>query len=74
MLDFYVKTYSPEVHIQICELISLTLTKIMEDKMGDDEADDFYGMFLLRSSEDVYELFSEFREITLEMPRGKVIR
>ncbi len=73
MLDFYVKTYSPEVHIQICELISLTLTKIMEDKMGE-ESDDFYGVFLLRSSDDVYELFSEFREITLEMPKGKVIR
>ncbi len=73
MLDFYVKTYSPEVHIQICELISLTLTKILEDRMGD-EPDDFYGLFLLRSSDDVYELFSEFREITLEMPRGKVIR
>ncbi len=73
MLDFYVKTYSPEVHIQICELISLTLTKILEDRMGD-ESDDFYGLFLLRSSDDVYELFSEFREITLEMPRGKVIR
>lgn len=73
MLDFYVKTYSPEVHIQICELISLTLTKILEDKMGD-ESDDFYGVFLLRSSDEVYELFSEFREITLEMPKGKVIR
>lgn len=73
MLDFYVKTYSPEVHIQICELISLTLTKILEDKMGE-ESDDFYGIFLLRSSDEVYELFSEFREITLEMPKGKVIR
>lgn len=73
MLDFYVKTYSPEVHIQICELISLTLTKIMEDKMGD-ESDDFYGIFLLRSSHEVYELFSEFREIIIEMPKGKVIR
>lgn len=73
MLDFYVKTYSPEVHIQICELISLTLTKILEDKMGD-ESDDFYGIFLLRGSDEIYELFSEFREITLEMPQGKVIR
>ena len=73
MLDFYVKTYSPEVHIQICELISLTLTKILEDKMGE-ESDDFYGSFLLRSSDEVYELFSEFREIIIEMPKGKVIR
>jgi len=41
--------------------------------MGE-ESDDFYGIFLLRSSDEVYELFSEFREITLEMPKGKVIR
>ncbi len=73
MLEFYIKTYSPEVHIQICELISLTLSKILLDKMGD-ESDDFYGMFLLRSSDEIYEIFSEFRDITLEMPEGKVIR
>jgi hypothetical protein len=41
--------------------------------MGD-ESDDFYGMFLLRSSDEIYEIFSEFRDITLEMPEGKVIR
>jgi hypothetical protein len=73
LLEFYIKTYSPEVHIQICELISLTLTKILVDKMGDD-SDDFYGMFLLRSGDEVYELFTEFQDITLEMPKGKVIR
>jgi len=73
LLEFYIKTYSPEVHIQICELISLTLSKILSDKMGD-ESDDFYGMFLLRSSDEIYEIFSEFRDITLEMPEGKVIR
>lgn len=73
MLEFYIKTYSPEVHIQICELISLTLTKILSDKMGE-ESDDFYGMFLLRSSDEIYDIFSEFSDITLEMPKGKVIR
>jgi hypothetical protein len=41
--------------------------------MGDD-SDDFYGMFLLRSGDEVYELFTEFQDITLEMPKGKVIR
>ena len=41
--------------------------------MGE-ESDDFYGMFLLRSSDEIYDIFSEFSDITLEMPKGKVIR
>jgi hypothetical protein len=36
----------------------LTLSKILSDKMG----------------VEIYEIFSEFRDITLEMPEGKVIR
>ena len=66
MLEFYIKTYSPESHIQICELISLTLTHILSDKMGSD-LDDFYGMFILSSNSEIYEIFSEFEGINLEI-------
>jgi len=73
LLEFSIKTYNPEEHIQICELISLSLTHILSDKIGS-ESEDFYGMFLLRGGSEIYDIFSEFKGINLEIQEGKVTR
>jgi hypothetical protein len=45
----------------------------LSDKIGS-ESEDFYGMFLLRGDSEIYDIFSEFKGINLEIQEGKVTR
>jgi hypothetical protein len=74
LLEFYIKSTDPRSHIQLCDLISLTGAEILDDKFGDLEAEGYYGMFLVKGSEESFELISEFPDIIIEIPPNKLIR
>ena len=73
MLEFYIKTADPKSHIQACEIISLMGAEILEDEFGNGD-DSYYGFFHVNASEECFEVFGDFQEITLEIPPNKMIR
>jgi hypothetical protein len=73
LIEYIIKTDNPEIHIQVCEIISIMGINIIEDKFGEIE-DGFYGYFRLKGDEDSFEILSEFPNIILEIPRDKILR
>lgn len=73
MIEYIIKTDNPEIHIQVCEIISIMGVTIIDDKFGESE-DGFYGYFKLNGNEDSFEILSEFPNVVLELPKDKILR
>jgi len=73
LIEYIIKTDNPEIHIQVCEIISIMGVNIIEDKFGE-PVDGFYGYFRLKGNEDSFEILSEFPNVILELPKDKILR
>lgn len=73
MLIFYIKTKNPVAHIEVCSFISYFLAEIISDQICED--DDFYGVFCVKSSPELFEILSDFSEnVVLEIPKDLSIK
>jgi hypothetical protein len=74
MVEFYVKTQDPKSHIEACSLINYFNCEIITDRICEND-EPFYGVFYVRSTEESFEVFTEFSiGITVEYPPGKTLR
>jgi hypothetical protein len=74
LLEYYVKSYSPKSHIAVCEIIAMLGMEILADSFGDIESDEYYGFFHVKSDEEGFDILSDFPEVTIEIPQGKILR
>ena len=74
MLEYYVKSPSPKSHIAVCEIISMLGMEILADTFGDIRSDGYYGFFHIKGDVDVFDILSDFPEVTIEIPQGKILR
>ena len=74
MLEYYIKSIDPKSHIAVCEIISMLGIEIISDSFGDTQLDDYYGFFHVRSNENSFDIVSEFPDIIIEIPKGKILR
>lgn len=73
MIEYIIKTDNPEIHIQVCEIISIMGVTILEDKFGED-SDGYYGYFKLKGGIESFDILSEFPSVVLELPRDKTLK
>ena len=74
MIEYYIKTRDPKAHIEACSIINYFYCEILTDKICEKD-DTFYGIFYVRSTEETFEILSEFSDgIILELPPGKILR
>lgn len=74
MLEYYLKTEGPKIHIQICEMISIMGLEIIEDGFGTPNSDDFYGFFKIKSDPASLDMLSSFSGVTVILPPEKIVR
>ena len=73
MLEYIVKSIDPKSHIQLCEIISTLYIEIIDSHFAD-PGSSYYGYFKIRSEPEDCEIFMEFSDLIVEMPKGKIIR
>ena len=74
MLNFYIKSLNPRGHIEACSFISYFLAEVISAEICD-PSEDFYGIFHVNGTEELFELLSEYSsDLTLEIPPEKTLR
>ena len=73
MIEYIIKTDNPEIHIQVCEIISIMGVFILDDRFGE-ASDGFYGYFKLKGAIESFDILSDFPNVVLELPKGKTLR
>jgi len=74
LLEYYVKSHGPKSHIAVCEIISMLGIEILADSLGDIESDGYYGFFHIKGDDEGFDILSDFPDVTIEIPKGKILR
>jgi hypothetical protein len=70
LLEYIVKSIDPKSHIQLCEIISTLYIEILDSHIAPSGAP-YYGYFLIRSEPEDYEIFMDFNDLIVEIPKNK---
>jgi hypothetical protein len=48
--------------------------EILADSLGDIESDGYYGFFHIKGDDEGFDILSDFPDVTIEIPKGKILR